>query len=101
MRITPARYQLRNGDIPRRAGVLREQANAPRHLFGGEVLNSLAVEPHLPAERLHQTAQRAQQRRFAAAVRTDNRGEFAIGDRHVQPVGDAKIAVAQRQRFAG
>ncbi len=76
--VAPARDQLLHRDISRRGGVLRQQPDAPGHLFAGEALDLLSVEEYAALCRRHQAAQGAQQGRFAAAVRTDNRGEVAV-----------------------
>ena len=78
MRVAPARDQLLHRDVARRGGVLRQQTDASGHLFAGEALDLLPVEEHAAFSRRHQAAQGAQQGRFAAAVRADNRGEMAV-----------------------
>ncbi len=82
VRVAPAGDQLLHGNIPRRGGVLRQQANSARHLFAGEALDLLPVEEHATLNRRHQAAQRAQQGRFAATVRADNGGEVAVRNGH-------------------
>ncbi|MNU97185.1 hypothetical protein D3C71_872470 [compost metagenome] len=100
MRIPPARYQLLHGDIPRRGGVLRQQSNPPCHLFAGIALDLLPVEKHAAVLRRHQTAQGAQQSRFSAAVRADNRREMAVRNRDAQVVDHDFFTVAEGQFFA-
>ncbi len=78
VRVAPARDQLLHRDVSRRCGVLRQQPDAPGHLFAGEALDLLPVEEHAALSRRHQAAQGAQQGRFTAAVRPDNRGEVAV-----------------------
>ena len=56
MRVTPTRHQLLHGDISRRCGVLRQQANPACNLFTGVMLNVLAIQPDMPVSRRHQAA---------------------------------------------
>ena len=56
MRVTPTRHQLLHGDISRRGGVLRQQANPACNLFTGVMLNVLTIQPDMPVSRRHQAA---------------------------------------------
>ena len=100
VRIAPAGHQLLNRYIPRRGGVLRQQADALCHLFTGVTLDLLAVEINMTAGGRHQAAQGAQQRRFTAAVGANNGGKVAVGNGDVQRFGDGFFAVRQGQLVA-
>ena len=52
----------------------------------------------VPVARLEHARERAQQRRLAARVRADDRGERAVRDRHVELLGDDALVVGERQR---
>ena len=100
MRIASASHQLVHRDIPRRGGVLRQQTNPTCDLFAGKTLDLLAVEKHAAVLGRHQAAQGAQQGRFSAAVRDDNRREMAVRNRDAQVVDHDFFTVAEGQFFA-
>jgi len=79
---------------------LRQQPDPARHLFAGKALDLLAIEENVALKRRHQAAEGAQQGRFPAAVRADNGGEVAVGDRHLQIFSHGFFAVAEGQIFA-
>ena len=56
---------------------------------------SVPVEQDAAGARLEHPRQRAQQRRLAAGVRADDRGEAALGDLDVEPVGDDALVVGE------
>jgi hypothetical protein len=100
MRVAPASHQFLYGDVPRRSGVLRQQANAAGYLFAGVALDLFPVEKDAASQRRHQAAQGPQQGRFSAAVGADNGREMAIGNRDVQILRHGFFAVAESKVFA-
>ena len=84
----PARRQVRNGPG------LRQEGELARHGLVRKAGKGFAVQQDLALARLEQAAGRAQQRRLAAAVRPDQRGEAPVRQ------GEAEIAQHRLARVA-
>ena len=69
VRVAAAGDQVADGDRLGRDRALREQGEAPGDVLALQRRDGHAVEQHLPRARLERAAERAQQRRLAAAVR--------------------------------
>ena len=95
----PRADQIDDGDPVRRDRRLRQQPEPPRDLLGRQRRDLDAVQQHTPGLRLEHPHERAQQRRLAARVGPDDRGEAALGDVDGQPFGDDARVVGQRHRF--
>ncbi|MDR6357915.1 hypothetical protein Q3H58_004586 [Pseudomonas psychrotolerans] len=73
----------------------------PGYLTGGQLLDQPAIQPDLAGAGADQPRQAAQQGRLAAAVGTDDDGEAAIGQLHVEIAADRLAAVAHGEAMGG
>ena len=76
---------------------LRQHAEHLRDLAGRGAVDAPAVEQHVAAAGGEQPAQGPQERRLAAAVRADHRGDAAVEDVEVEAVDHDVVAVGQLQ----
>ena len=60
---------------------LREQPEPAGDLLGGQAVDLLAVEDHVPGARAQQAGEGAQEGRLAAGVGSDDHGDLAVGHR--------------------
>jgi hypothetical protein len=74
---------------------LRQHAQRPGDVTGGQLADAPSVEQHLAAPRPEQPAQRAQQRGLAAAVRPYDRRDAAVEHVEVEVLDDGPLAVAE------
>ena len=75
-----------------------QQPEPPRDLLGRDRADRLAVEDDRARARLHHPREPAQQRRLAARVRADDRGERLVRDRDAEGLGDDALVVGERHR---
>ena len=95
VRVPAAGDQVGDGEPLRGDRRLRQQAEHLGDLAGRRPGDRLPVEQHLAARRPQQPAQGAQQRRLAAAVGPDDRGERALGQLQVEVVDDDAVVVGE------
>ncbi len=99
VRVAAARHEIADGQPLRRDRRLRQEADAARHLARGELADRRAVEQDAARLRLHQARHRAQQRRLAARVGADDRGDAALRQLAVQSPQDLVPAVGEGDRL--
>jgi hypothetical protein len=92
-----ARDEVGDRDPVRRDRALRQQAEAPRDLLGGDRADRRAVELDRARLRVQHAGERAQQRRLAAGVGPHDRGELALLDAHVEVLGHDVLVVRERE----
>ncbi len=78
---------------------LREQSEPARHLLGGQAVDLLAVEDHVPGARAQQAGEGAQEGRLAAGVGSDDHGDLAVGHRQGETVDDRAVVVRETDVF--
>ena len=77
VRRAPHQGDVERGEALRQPGALRDDGDAPRHRRGADAAHVDAVDRDLATLERKHAAQDAQQRRLAAAVRADDREQFA------------------------
>ena len=98
VRIPPARGEVLDRQALGRDRRLRQQPEPARDLAcDGSSEISRPSSSTVPAARLQQPRERAQQRRLAAAVGADDRGDPLRGTTRSKPVDDVGLAVADAQ----
>jgi hypothetical protein len=101
VRVPAAPDEIRHRDALRRDGILWQQTQHARELLRRPGVDGAAVERHRPVLRLEQSRAAAQQRRLAAAVGADDRGDAAGLECQVETVEDASIAVGDAEPLGG
>jgi hypothetical protein len=82
-------HHLPDGEIELAGGFLRDHRDAPRRVLGAQRQHVGAVQQDPPGGRRVYPVDRPQDRRFPAAVRPHQPGEFAVADGQVDPGDDA------------
>ena len=82
-------------------GTLREDRQLFGDLFGGEPMDSLAIEVYGAALGLHQPREAAEESGFPRAVRADQRGDLLARDFEAQVANDFVLVVGEGQMFGG
>ena len=95
VRVPAAGDEVGDGDPVGHDRRLRQQADGARDLPGGQAVHGLAVQQRGAAGRAEQPAHALEQRRLAAGVRADDRGDATVRDRQVDGVDDGALAVPQ------
>jgi hypothetical protein len=96
-----AAHEIGHSDALRRDGRLRKQTEGAGELLGRDVVHIGAVEQHMPRARREQAGHRSQERRLAARVRPDDRGDHAGRHEQVEVLDHSAVAVAERELVDG
>ena len=95
MRVATPPDEVGDGDPLGSHGTLGKETEESRNLFGGTRADIGAVENHAPVVRSQQACERAQQRRFAAAVGADDGRDAPCGYLESEGVDHGAVAVRE------